>query len=155
MVNREKQRAYAAKWRDANRDKLKQYQDKYYTSEARLNNKENKRQQIKKRYLNEKYRIHVLVLAANKRAIKTGKGVDLEYLRTLEDDIPTACPCCKSVFDYTPDGSDNRKGPSLDRFDNSKGYVKGNVRIICESCNSKKSNMNEADLLMLLAYIRS
>jgi hypothetical protein len=34
----------------------------------------------------------------------------------------------------------NWNSPSLDRIDPTKGYVKGNVRLVCNSYNSAKSN---------------
>ena len=38
---------------------------------------------------------------------------------------------------------------SMDRIDNSKGYVHGNVRLVCASVNSFKGTMNDAELLKM------
>lgn len=49
-------------------------------------------------------------------------------------------------------GRNNR--PSLDRFDNSKGYVNGNVKVISTRANTLKSNMSIEDVERLLAYMK-
>lgn len=35
----------------------------------------------------------------------------------------------------------------LDRIDNNKGYIKGNVQPCCTKCNKLKSNLEEKDFL--------
>jgi hypothetical protein len=41
--------------------------------------------------------------------------------------------------DYA-NGWSTYNSPSLDRIDPTKGYIPGNVRLVCNSCNSAKSN---------------
>lgn len=40
--------------------------------------------------------------------------------------------------------------PSLDRIDNTKGYVKGNVRIISNRANKLKNNMTKEECELIL-----
>lgn len=41
--------------------------------------------------------------------------------------------------------------PSLDRLDSSKGYVKGNVRVISKRANQLKNNATVEEMRMVLA----
>lgn len=76
--------------------------------------------------------------SAKSRATKKGRDFDLE----LEDIvIPTHC----AVFG-TP-----LVEPSIDRIDSSKGYVKGNIRIISLRANQLKSNASVEELRLVLA----
>jgi len=79
--------------------------------------------------------------AAKSRAAIKGREFDIE-LSDIE--IPELCP----VFN-TPLVS-----PSLDRIDSSKGYVKGNVRVISKRANQLKSNATVAELTLVLADLK-
>lgn len=58
--------------------------------------------------------------------------------------IPEVCPIFKTKIVFGLKRSNN--SPSIDRFDNSKGYVKGNVWIISDRANRLKSNLSKEDL---------
>lgn len=55
--------------------------------------------------------------------------------------IPELCPVFKTPM----------VSPSLDRIDSSKGYVKGNVRVISKRANQLKSNATVEEMEMVLA----
>ena len=89
---------------------------------------------------------------ARERAIK--KNLDFE-LYTYKDvpEIPTHCPIYKiPLFVGTSVATDN--SPSLDRIDNDKGYVKGNLQIISRKANQMKSNGDFKDIEMLYKYMK-
>jgi hypothetical protein len=83
------------------------------------------------------------------RAQKKGIPFDIE-----EDDIiiPKVCPILevplvlghKGNYEYTP---------SLDRIDNSKGYVKGNIMVISKKANSMKNSASIEELKMFVKNV--
>lgn len=87
---------------------------------------------------------------AKSRAKKRGLEFDIDY---KDFEMPTHCP----VFGiplipsrkYRTDNS-----PSWDRIDNSKGYVKGNVRIISFLANCRKGDLTIEQVESLLNYMK-
>lgn len=120
----------------------------------RERNKEARREQNIKHCEVPKNRIHIMARDAARRAFKAGMECDVPYLSGLEDTTFTHCKCCCKELDYSR-GKGKRKGslaPSLDRVDNSKGYIKGNVEVICLTCNQLKSNASLEKLKQLVKY---
>ena len=61
--------------------------------------------------------------------------------------IPDVCPVCESTIVSPEQGKFwIPHTPSVDRIDSSLGYVKGNVWVICRSCNSKKRDFTPTSL---------
>ena len=81
----------------------------------------------------------------------------LEFDITEEDiPLPALCP----VFGFpliVGDGNpcNNPDKPSVDRFDNSKGYIKGNVRVISTRANILKKDATVEEIRALLRYMES
>lgn len=71
---------------------------------------------------------------------------------------PTHCPILGIELDYkTPKGrrdSRNPANPSLDRWDNSKGYIPGNVYVISFRANVLKNNAKPEELEAIARYAR-
>lgn len=70
---------------------------------------------------------------------------------------PTHCPVLGIELDYSPRGtriSNNPANPSLDRWDNAKGYVPGNVHVISYRANTLKNNATWRELEAVLKYAR-
>lgn len=95
-----------------------------------------------------------LVKRAKRRARKAG----MEATITVRDLVwPTHCPVLGIELDYQPNGqrdSRNPGNPSLDRWDNTKGYVPGNVFVISMRANVLKSNATAAELEAVMRYAR-
>lgn len=85
---------------------------------------------------------------ARKRALERGLPFDI----TPQDlDVPSHCPVLGIEI-----GSGQRDNqPSLDRIIPSRGYVRGNVRVISFRANRIKSDATAEELRAILAYIES
>lgn len=86
----------------------------------------------------EKYMLN----SAKKRSLKKG----LEFTIDLQDIvIPEFCPLLEVKLEFGTKG-DYLYTPSLDRIDSTKGYVKGNVRVISNLANSMKNCATDKEL---------
>jgi len=75
-----------------------------------------------------------ILVSAKTRANRNG----LEFNLTLDDiQIPEYCPILNILLGSLR-GSRTNNTPSLDRIDNSKGYVKGNVHVVSWIANRLK-----------------
>lgn len=99
-------------------------------------------------------RIHKLCLGARIRAKKDGIEFDACIFVELKSNIPSICACCggEILFSNTKYGPSN---PSLDRVDSSRGYISGNVHIICWRCNILKADGSIRDFENILAYMKA
>lgn len=77
-------------------------------------------------------------------------NITTEYLRKLWDDQKGLCRYSGLPLQNIGDGYFS---PSIDRIDNSKGYVEGNVQWILWRVNDMKKNMHEKDFLELCMLI--
>lgn len=87
-------------------------------------------------------------------AKQRSKKMNYEFDLSVEDIIiPDICPLLKVPFvigtkeDYT-------YTPTLDRIDSTKGYVKGNVWVICMLANSMKNSATSEQLLTFASSIQ-
>ena len=89
---------------------------------------------------------------ARVRALKK----DIEFaIYTYKDvpEIPEFCPIYKIPL-FVGKGVSTDNSPTLDRIDNNKGYVKGNLQIISRKANQMKSNGDFKDIEMLYKYMK-
>ena len=110
-------------------------------------------------------KLHDKIRAANRMHINAvrhrakKKGLDFN----LDDDdfvIPDVCPILGLPLRKTWGGSvSDDLTPSIDRVDNTLGYVKGNTMVISQRANSIKSDMTFQELALfctnMLRYIKS
>lgn len=132
-----------------------------YHKKARLENPEHYRQKDKKRYLvrAEQQKLNQKKSRADdprnyilKQVRSRSKRLGLEF--NLEKDdivIPEVCPIL-----LIPIVVGNSKicdnSVSLDRIDNTKGYVKGNVQVISFKANRCKSNLTFDEIRRMYEY---
>jgi hypothetical protein len=85
------------------------------------------------------------------RAKKSGIEFSIE-----EEDIiiPDFCPIFKIKLQENK-GLSKYNSYSLDRIDNTKGYIKGNIHVISFKANSIKNNSTIEELELLLMYLKS
>jgi hypothetical protein len=115
----------------------------YYQNHKEKINQYNKQYYQQKRTNNPKQ----CTLSSTKYVAKK-KG--LKFNLTLKDipDIPKKCPYLGiTLIPGSKTRSDN--SPSLDRIDNLKGYIKGNVQIISWRANKIKSNATADELIAI------
>lgn len=99
--------------------------------------------------LRNKNPISYMFSRVKSRALKQG----IEFSISKEDIIiPEKCPILDIILKF---GTMKQKAssPSLDRVDNSKGYIKGNVRVISQKANHLKSDMSLETIKRLLDYV--
>lgn len=98
--------------------------------------------QVEKRKDNVQYR---LLSYARKRARETGHEFSLEEKDIL---IPLDCPILGTEFEY---GSYYTH--SIDRLDNSKGYIKGNIQVVSHKANAMKNSATPEELVNFAKWI--
>jgi len=86
-----------------------------------------------------------LMVSARDRA--SSKGLEFNL---IEDDIfvPDCCPILKTKFKMG-----TYQTSSIDRIDNSKGYIKGNVQVLSHKANAMKNSATNKELLMFAKWI--
>jgi hypothetical protein len=136
MDAKEQKRLYDIEYRKKNKEKRKQQNDSFYKTKRSVRFTENPR--------------YYLWYIAKVRA----KQKKTEF-SIYESDIviPKICPIIGMKLvkgnGYLPNAM------SLDRVDNTKGYVKGNVRVISRKANILKSNMDIQTLEKIIKYIKN
>lgn len=70
--------------------------------------------------------------------------------------VPDVCPVFGTPFEFATDNltRSNPNTPSVDRVDNTKGYVPENIRIISLRANQLKSNASIEEIECILAYMK-
>lgn len=153
--NAEKIAKWNSEWRKKNRDTILANQEKYRKSD---DGKEYHDRYIKKYLSNPVNRMRYLYNAVARRARNKGIKIDANLREVLMDNPPTNCLCCGKTFDLKSigKGQENKwDSPSVDRFDNNKGYTVKNIRIICVRCNSLKADAAIEELERIIAYMKN
>ncbi len=88
------------------------------------------------------------------RARERAKSHGFEFNLTLDDiSIPNICPVLGiEIILGLETFSDN--SPSLDRIDNTKGYIKGNIAIISYKANNIKNSGSIEEHLKIVEYMK-
>ncbi len=93
------------------------------------------------------------LLNATKRSARVR---DLEHTITLEDIIiPTKCPYLNAELTHQMGKGVVSTNSSIDRIDNTKGYIKGNVQVISMLANTMKSNATIEQLITFATNVLS
>jgi hypothetical protein len=124
-------------WRDANREKVRQYARDFYQRHKREN---------------PAYNLRLKFDAAKARAKRNGVPFDIAPEDIV---IPDVCPILGIPLIWkTRTGKGERDhAPALDRIRNDEGYVKGNVQVISARANRWKSDMTLDDAKRIVAYM--
>jgi hypothetical protein len=85
-----------------------------------------------------------LMNVTKKRCEKNNIEFNLDYSDFI---IPKKCPVFGTDIIIGVNGRSNNS-PSIDRIDNTIGYVKGNTWIVSDKVNRLKSNLSKNELLI-------
>jgi hypothetical protein len=160
---RYKQNSAAEKTNAATNRKINKKYYKEYNKNYAIKNREAIRNNQRKRYKENpaktteykkeyyiKNREYLLFLKAKNRARKHSRDFNIE----LSDIILTSsCPVLLTPYDLT--GKNRWLSPSLDRIDNSKGYVKNNVMVISYRANSLKKDGTIEEFKKILSFLKA
>ena len=108
-----------------------------------------------RRYSDPLKRRMLLINKLRHRAKLAGREFNLE----LEDiQIPDTCPVLGIPLEFSINKGLKAQAawnsPSIDRVDNSIGYVKGNIRVISNRANLLKGGATLQELERICAYMR-
>jgi hypothetical protein len=89
------------------------------------------------------------------RAKCRAKRDGLEFTILKEDIIiPNFCPILNiQIICHSGSPGGKANSPALDRIDNNKGYVKGNVLVISHLANMMKSCANKDELITFASWV--
>lgn len=96
-----------------------------------------------------------MIKNAKQRCKKSGRIIDIDdyYLLTLTKGLVN-CPVLGTEMVYGGTGSIKDNSASIDRFDTTKGYIKGNVWIISDKANRMKSDATIDDIKKVYDYMK-
>ena len=81
-------------------------------------------------------------------------GIPFEFKSSKElPDVPLICPMLKIPM-FVGEGKSTDNSPTLDRIDNTNGYIKGNVQWLSRKANQMKSNANFKEVEMLYNFMK-
>ena len=89
------------------------------------------------------------------RAKARAKAKGMAFELTKEDVVvPRVCPVLRIAL-HVGNGAASDNSPELDRIDNTKGYVKGNVLVVSRRANRIKNDATLAELEQVAAFYRT
>lgn len=148
--------ATTRRYREKNREALKEYSRKYYQENKDKHNavvKANyeKHHKLKRQLAHQADPRVSMWKAAKQRSRKKNLVFDIEI-----DDIivPEVCPVFGTPFSFGI-GRACSTSPTLDRKDSTKGYVKDNVQVISWRANDLKKDATIEELQAIVEYMRS
>lgn len=158
VVMCEKRRRYRAKYRDRENAKQKarsalarrrargEPDDFVRWTHLRL---EPTLDELKKSTLRQNAEIRAMLQQSKKRARKSGHEFSLKPADIV---IPTHCPVFGTPLSREP-GRCTPATPSIDRLDNARGYVPGNIHVISFRANTVKGSGTLDELRAVVKYM--
>lgn len=117
------------------------------------NNKNSREHYVKNHDHIKKYRKSKQDEATLSSIKKRAKQKGLEFDLDVEDILGTTCPIFGVELKRGSKQGPSDFAPSVDRIDNSKGYVKGNVQVLSNLANKMKANATPEQLLQFAEWV--
>jgi archaellum component FlaC len=143
MATANKKAEIEKRWRSNNPDKVKAYHHKYY-----IKNKDKFKNRLYK--WRENNHEKAILIRARQRARKKELEFNLEAVDIV---IPSKCPILDIEIVRNKKGNLKTNSPSLDRIDNTKGYIKSNVMVISNKANTMKNDASPEELIKFAKWI--
>jgi len=109
-------------------------------------------------HLNRRKELHRInpCVRAFSQAKERAKKKDISFGFARSKDLPSVPEICPALLIplFVGDEKSTDNSPTLDRIDNNKGYIKGNVQWISRKANQMKSNANFKEIKMLYNYMK-
>lgn len=136
--NKESWNDYMKKWRGSNKEQLNAYQRRRHPE---VYQKERERMA-----LDMEFRAKTLLHSVRSNARKRGIPYDISWTDIVPLLKQGICAVSGLTLDFAV-ARGNPRGPSIDRIDSSKGYVPGNVQVVCLQANMAKGKWDYDSLL--------
>lgn len=143
IANTKEKNEYLREWRKKNADHIQKYVVSKYGSWS-----------ARSRMYKERCPAKVLLNSAKRRA----KDKNFKFNIEVSDiNIPTMCPILDipilRVYTEGKKAGPTPNSPSLDRIDNTKGYIKGNIQVISHLANTMKASASKEQLIKFANWI--
>lgn len=146
-ANREQYLASLKEWRENHKEELKEYKARWFQeNKSRIRSDRNAKYQVAK----ETWPELIMWEAARGRAKRKKLPFNIEVSDII---IPEVCPVLGLSLEINK-GTPKSNSPVLDKIENDKGYVKGNVRVISSRANRIKSDLTVDQVEKLYRYCK-
>ena len=147
--NKEAIAAYGKKYREENKEAVAERKKKYREKNKEAIRESNKKYREENSDLNSDKFFQFRLNGLKGRAKSGGKefNLDVEYLRTIYPE-DGKCPALGIKFEL----GKRDTTPSLDRIDNSRGYVKGNVQWVSVKANCIMYNATPKEVMKVAKH---
>jgi hypothetical protein len=153
LQNKEKALERSIEWQKTHREKHLRYVADYAKRNPSVSAAANKRYREKHK---GSLTLHVrrMIGSSKRRAAEKGWdfNLDKDYIKSIWP-LDNCCPILGIPFDMLSASVKNKAGPSLDRVDSTKGYIKGNVAIISWKANSIKNEGSAEEHQLIASWI--
>jgi len=133
----------------------KRSKDYYHTSKEKLREYYRNRKNRAKSKTTIRGWLYYLRKRAAQRCRRSKNPVEItistDYLHSLYLNQQGLCALSKLPMSY---GLNSMRALSIDRINSSKGYIEGNIQLVCCSINYMKNAFNNDDVLQFLEDIR-
>lgn len=142
-ANKEKLKELHKNWYEQNKEKVKEYQKEFnlkYPGRISENRRKWADRNVEKRMFKN----------VKNRARRQNILFNLEVTDIV---VPLKCPILNIKFKHNNRKTAKYNSPSLDRIDNNKGYIKGNIQVISYRANTMKGDATPQELLQFAYWV--